>query len=66
MTYSHAKTLPAIKQASKSSEARILTHPTTANAKAIENTKNDSLSIKFLIDHRAMKKGGLANKGNKQ
>jgi len=46
--YSQAKTFPAIKQASRSSDARILTIPATAKASAIENTRKDSLSIKFL------------------
>lgn len=48
VTYSQAKTLPAMKQANRSSEASMLTHPVTPNANAIEKTKKDSLSIRFL------------------
>jgi len=37
-----------MKQAKRSSEARMLTQPVTARANAMENTKKDSLSIRFL------------------
>lgn len=49
LTYSQAKMLPATKQAKRSSDAIILTIPATASANAIEKTKNDSLSIRFLF-----------------